>query len=91
MRLGSNHVQAELTRKAIVLDRVSPMRHCVDNRRDVAALGNKHNGVAFPTERAACDLFQGSGICLRCRFHIHVVGAALALDAEGKASVDVIQ
>ena len=90
VRPASNHVQTKLAWEVVILDGVFSVRHRIDGRCNIPATLDQYHGMAFPGEGASGDLFQGRGVCFACRLHIHMVGTALALDAEGESRVDVI-
>ncbi len=88
--LASGHVQAELTVIVVVVDGLVAMGLGVDAAGHVLATGLQYDRLGAPGEVAARHPLQLGGVGGSGRFHIGVVVAAHALDAQADAGIDVV-
>ena len=90
VRERPSHVQAELTLKIVIPDRLLAVRQRIDGCCDIAVTLYQHHGVATPAERAPGDAAEFRCVRGGGGLHIGVIGAAETMDAKGYPAIDVV-
>lgn len=86
MGFTAQHMKAELTLKTIILDLLTPMGHGVDGAGDKASIGIQYGRPGMPGSSELLHQIPGPPVC---RFQVHVIMSAKALDPNDIAGFEI--